>query len=693
MAYGTITITYSDGQFVEIPLESPAVTIGRAPDNTIVLDAPGIAAHHARIARTDAGVGLEDYTADGRTRVDGVPLLPGEYHALASGSRIELGSVTISLSLIPPTPAAAPPSDVDLLAALLGTQAAAPQQRGRITRPLGSIAPPVAVEPPAPPAPDSRGARRERTTMPLAPPTIHERPTTPIPTAPPPASPGVAVLPEAPPEASAPPPAPASEQLISISPEDLGAQEVAVEQIATYRITVTNLSRLADGVVIRVEGVPPEWVKITRADGAGWNLLPDQGNTLEAEIAIRPPRAPSSWAGDYDIAVVVGLQVQSEQQRTARGRLTVLPFDDHAVSELDPEVVKDWWRGTYTLTIHNRGNHPQAFTVSADSDDHTLGFRFRQLGVRRMAGDRSKERVVVEPDQQARVRLTVTARGRARRLIGNERTHGFDVDVVPASGPPLPALRGDFIQYPLFRNWIIPLALVTMAGLLIVSCVALAFRELPEICARRPLPVICPAPAVTVAPTAAPTLAPTLAPTAAPTLAPPTEAHPPTLPPPPPTVDVGPTLTAIALVAAQTGTAVAGASDAEKTAAAQTQVALLTAVAQTQVAQLTLVAQTQAAQQTAFAQTQVARETAALQTQVAQETAFAQTQVARETAAAAGARLTETAIARDSFATQTAFAFQLTQTSIAATQTALARPTNTPTPTSTPTNTPTPTPT
>ena len=39
------------GDVYELPLEAAALSIGRAPDNDVVLDDPAVSRHHARIER------------------------------------------------------------------------------------------------------------------------------------------------------------------------------------------------------------------------------------------------------------------------------------------------------------------------------------------------------------------------------------------------------------------------------------------------------------------------------------------------------------------------------------------------------------------------------------------------------------------------------------------------------------------
>jgi pSer/pThr/pTyr-binding forkhead associated (FHA) protein len=71
-----LVVLIADMVVNEFPLENAALTIGRTPDNDIVLDDPLVSAHHARIdvARHEGGptaVSIEDLGSTNGTRVNG----------------------------------------------------------------------------------------------------------------------------------------------------------------------------------------------------------------------------------------------------------------------------------------------------------------------------------------------------------------------------------------------------------------------------------------------------------------------------------------------------------------------------------------------------------------------------------------------------------------------------------------------
>jgi len=72
-------------------LREPIVTVGRLPENTIVLAGPQVSGRHAQIRSDAQGVVLVDLGSSTGTFVDGVRLQPQQPHPLADGSQIQIG--------------------------------------------------------------------------------------------------------------------------------------------------------------------------------------------------------------------------------------------------------------------------------------------------------------------------------------------------------------------------------------------------------------------------------------------------------------------------------------------------------------------------------------------------------------------------------------------------------------------------
>jgi len=72
-------------------LREPVITIGRLPENTIVLAGPQVSGRHAQIRSDAQGIVLVDLGSSTGTFVDGVRLQPQQPHTLADGSQIQIG--------------------------------------------------------------------------------------------------------------------------------------------------------------------------------------------------------------------------------------------------------------------------------------------------------------------------------------------------------------------------------------------------------------------------------------------------------------------------------------------------------------------------------------------------------------------------------------------------------------------------
>jgi DNA-binding winged helix-turn-helix (wHTH) protein len=74
--------------------------VGRAPDASIWIDAPGVSRHHARIVLTGFDATIEDLKSKNGTYVGDKPVISP--HRLADGDQIRLGPVVITFRIPPP---------------------------------------------------------------------------------------------------------------------------------------------------------------------------------------------------------------------------------------------------------------------------------------------------------------------------------------------------------------------------------------------------------------------------------------------------------------------------------------------------------------------------------------------------------------------------------------------------------------
>src|SRR5438094_4663517 len=95
------------GPASEVALGSGATTVGRAPDNDLVLHQPSISRHHARLDVGAGGVSVVDLGSANGTMVNGAELDPRIPRALAPGEAVTIGPYSLVLRL--PRPDAPPP--------------------------------------------------------------------------------------------------------------------------------------------------------------------------------------------------------------------------------------------------------------------------------------------------------------------------------------------------------------------------------------------------------------------------------------------------------------------------------------------------------------------------------------------------------------------------------------------------------
>ncbi len=95
-----LVVIIADMVVNEIPVDRPTVTIGRAPDNDIVLDDPLVSAQHVRLDITPPGAGgvptvmLEDLGSTNGTRINGKGV---HRQRLKSDDEIQIGRSSLRL--------------------------------------------------------------------------------------------------------------------------------------------------------------------------------------------------------------------------------------------------------------------------------------------------------------------------------------------------------------------------------------------------------------------------------------------------------------------------------------------------------------------------------------------------------------------------------------------------------------------
>jgi len=93
-----ILITLANGEMKKYSLQMESVRIGRAADNTVVIDDPGLSSHHAVLHQRDEGFEIIDLGSTNGIEFEGARIMT---RILQQGDKIQIGQAT--LEYIAPT--------------------------------------------------------------------------------------------------------------------------------------------------------------------------------------------------------------------------------------------------------------------------------------------------------------------------------------------------------------------------------------------------------------------------------------------------------------------------------------------------------------------------------------------------------------------------------------------------------------
>jgi pSer/pThr/pTyr-binding forkhead associated (FHA) protein len=110
-----IFLKFNEAVLKEIPLDRPQMTIGRKPDNDLVIDNPAVSGHHARIVQEHGSFFVEDLGSTNGTFVNDAKVLK---HQLRNTDRVGVGKHLLVYQdevaeAAPPPPPAAKEADSD----------------------------------------------------------------------------------------------------------------------------------------------------------------------------------------------------------------------------------------------------------------------------------------------------------------------------------------------------------------------------------------------------------------------------------------------------------------------------------------------------------------------------------------------------------------------------------------------------
>ena len=125
---GQLIVQLQSGVVQILPIITDRVTIGRAPDNTLVLPLPLVSKYHAELVRSDQSLLITDLESQFGTFVAGVRLQPNQPYPLLPGLAVQVGPFVITYRADSVSPADdADPVSADLEPVALVTEIAQEQ--------------------------------------------------------------------------------------------------------------------------------------------------------------------------------------------------------------------------------------------------------------------------------------------------------------------------------------------------------------------------------------------------------------------------------------------------------------------------------------------------------------------------------------------------------------------------------------
>ena len=432
-----LEIIYPDGTINFFPLnpEKGITTIGSHPDNDVVVISPSMGSFHAVVDHQRKPYRIVFLNEESNAQTQGQAMSGNSFQAWADWQTIDLDGFTFTLlenidgwtgkvsadgapvgaapvTAVPLPGRSAPAGSVDRVGAVAGAAVVATAAAAVAE---GDLIAPSSAEEPAPADADSYASLAFR------------------------------------------PPDEQDETVIVEANEREWV--VDVEQEATCELTVVNGGDLVAFFDIQVQGVDPEWVAI----------LPPQihlgkGQKGVIHISLIPPARPTSSAKVYHLAFIVSSPNYPGHVTRLGASLTVNPFYEFEVGNLDPRKQVTTWKkrvAEVTLPIQNNGNSTTIYNLAAQDDANACTFEFH-LGEHENYARQAKISVASGEKRQ----LTIRLRANKRDLVRfSPREYQYSVTTSLAADPIARAVNGSFTSRPLFGPFSVLFAVIIALAL------------------------------------------------------------------------------------------------------------------------------------------------------------------------------------------------------------------------------------
>ncbi|MCB0208263.1 MAG: FHA domain-containing protein [Anaerolineae bacterium] len=247
-------------------------------------------------------------------------------------------------------------------------------------------------------------------------------------------------------------------------------------ETAIYELEITNRGNRVAAFNIFIHGLDQNWLQITPPQ---INLRERQSGHVQ--IAVTPPKAPTSYAGPHYFAVMVSSHNYNNRFSQLGAMLEILPYYHFTIDELSPKVrTISWFKqsGETSLVVTNLGNSETAYQLEGGDRENSCNYEFRIPGESVTLANQASLHLLpvgrrddaIDPDIQLephRTIVPITVIPNSRPLFLRRRLHHYEIKVIPAEGQQSPKSQlGELRQRPLFG--IIPVLLMTL--LLLFLC-------------------------------------------------------------------------------------------------------------------------------------------------------------------------------------------------------------------------------
>ena len=233
---------------------------------------------------------------------------------------------------------------------------------------------------------------------------------------------------------------------VSLSPERVS---LSPGETAEFAAIVQNTSDVVEAYSIDVQGVSPEWSKVSVTSVS---LFPGDKETVRVQIT--PPISSSAKAGSYAVSVRV-----ISKRDPAIGTIASFILDLGKMADYDLDLSPKKARGRkgpFQVAITNNGNITSTYKLEASDPEDRCNFQFKS------------DTVAVDPGTTKKVSLVVNPK--KKPFTGAASAFSFTIKATPLEGE-AKEVDGEFECRPLLPRWAvaaIALGLVALIALIVV---------------------------------------------------------------------------------------------------------------------------------------------------------------------------------------------------------------------------------